>query len=91
LLDGSASPALVGQFGSQGVWEFNRSLNTWVQLTAANASLLVVDHDGDVAAEFKGYGVWLYQPAAGWRQLNGVDATLLAMNAQGDVAADLPG
>jgi hypothetical protein len=89
----STVPVVVGQFGSQGVWEFNRSLNTWVQLTPANASLLVADPQGDVVGEFPGHGVWLYRPAAGWGNsaINGVDATALAMDMQGDIAAEFPG
>jgi hypothetical protein len=87
----STAPVLVGQFGGQGVWEFNRALNTWLQLTAANASVLVADPQGDVAAAFPGYGVWEYKPASGWRQINGVDATALALDARGEVAAQFPG
>jgi hypothetical protein len=87
----STVPIVVGQFGGQGVWEFNRAINTWVQLTPANASRLAADPLGDVAAEFPDYGVWEYKPSAGWRQLNGVDASLLAMDASGDVVANFPG
>jgi hypothetical protein len=87
----STVPVVVGQFDGQGVWQFNRSLGTWVQLTAANASLLAADPDGDVAGDFPGYGVWLYRPTTGWNQINGFDATILAMDANGDVAAQFPG
>jgi hypothetical protein len=83
--------SVVGQFGGAGVWEFNRFLNTWVQLTAANASRLAADPRGDVAGDFPGYGVWLYRPTTGWRQINGVDATLLAMDPLGDLTAEFPG
>ena len=74
-------PVVVGQFGSQGVWEFSRALGTWVQLTAANASLLATDSFGDVAGEFPGAGVWLFNPTTGWQQIGGGDATVLAMDA----------
>jgi hypothetical protein len=87
----SAVPTLVGQFGNQGVWEFNRSINTWVQLTPANASFLTTDTRGDVAGEFPGHGVWQYRPSVGWKQINGVDATALAMNPDGLIAAEFPG
>jgi hypothetical protein len=87
----STEPVTVGQFGGQGVWEFNRAANTWLQLTAANASTLAADSSGAVAGAFPGHGVWLYRPSAGWRQINGVDATLLAMDPLGDVAAQFPG
>jgi hypothetical protein len=87
----SAVPVVVGQFGSQGVWEYNRFLSTWVQLTAANASLLAADSLGDVVGEFPGFGVWLFRPAFSWAQINGIDATILTMNANGAVAAEFPG
>jgi hypothetical protein len=87
----SAAPVVVGQFGTQGVWEFNRTSGTWVQLTPANASVLAADPQGDVAASFPGYGVWLFKPAGGWAQIGGGDAAALAMDALGDVAGSFPG
>jgi hypothetical protein len=83
--------ALVSQSGNQGVLQFDHSTGTWVQLTPANASLLAVDANGDVAGEFPGYGVWEYQPGSGWKLLNGVDATILLMDGSGDIAAEFPG
>jgi hypothetical protein len=85
------APAVVGQFGNQGVWELNGVTGAWAQLTAANATLLADDPAGDAAAEFPGYGVWRYTPAAGWKQLHPVDVTLLAMDALGDVVVNFPG
>jgi hypothetical protein len=87
----SVVPVVVGQFGGQGVWEFNRFLSTWVQLTPANASLLAADALGDVVGVFPGYGVQEYRPSGGWRQINGIDATVLSMNARGAVVAEFPG
>jgi hypothetical protein len=87
----SSVPVLVCQLGGQGVWEFNRALNTWAQLTPANASVLAADPLGDVAAEFPGYGVWLFKPAGGWAQIGGGDASTLAMDALGDVVGSFPG
>jgi hypothetical protein len=84
-------PPVVGQFGSTGVWRYNRLTGAWMQLTAANAAALVTDPSGDVAADFPGNGVWLYKPAAGWKMINGVDATLLALDQLGDVVAEFPG
>jgi hypothetical protein len=84
-------PVVVGQFGSSGVWELNRSLGTWVQLTPANASLLAADALGDVVGVFPGYGVQEYKPSSGWAQINGIDATVLTMNAHGVVVAQFPG
>jgi hypothetical protein len=87
----SAARALVAQFGSTGVWQFDRSTGTWAQLTPANASLLAMDTNGDVAAEFPGYGLWEYQPGSGWKLLHGVDVSLLTMNASGTIAVEFPG
>jgi hypothetical protein len=84
-------PVVVGQFGSQGVWRYDRTAGTWTQLTAANAALLAVDPAGDVAATFKSYGVWLYRPAAGWKQIGTADAAALAMDVNGDVVGSFPG
>jgi hypothetical protein len=87
----NATPVVVGQFGTTGVWEFNRTTATWVQLTPANASLLAADPQGDVAGNFPGYGVLEYTPVRGWTVLNGTNATALAMDAQGDLVAEFPG
>jgi hypothetical protein len=85
-------PVVVGQFGSTGVWEFNQALNTWMQLTPANASALATDPLGDVAGAFKGAGVWRYRRATGgWTQIGTSDASLLAMDALGDIAGSFPG
>jgi hypothetical protein len=87
----SAVSVVVGQFSSTGVWQLNRATNSWSQLTAANATLLAADPQGDVVGEFPGYGVWEHRLSSGWQHLNGIDATALAMNAQGDVVAAFPG
>jgi hypothetical protein len=87
----NAVPVVVGQFGTTGVWEFNRTTLTWVQLNPSNASRLAADPQGDVAAEFPGIGVWEYKPLTGWKLLNGVDATALAMDPNGDVTVEFPG
>jgi hypothetical protein len=77
------APLVVGQFGSQGVWEYKRSLGTWTQLTPANATLLTADTQGNVTAEFPGFGVWQYTPGTGWKQLTVANASLLAAGASG--------
>jgi hypothetical protein len=87
----STTPVVVGKFGSTGVWEFNQAFNSWVQLTPANASRLAADPLGDVAGEFKGFGVWLFRPSSGWHQIGSGDASLLALDAHGDVAGEFPG
>jgi hypothetical protein len=85
------TPVVVGQFGTGGVWEYNRPTGTWGQLTAANASLLASDPHGVFVGDFPGNGVWEYRPVIGWKQINGVDASVLAMDANGDIAASFPG
>jgi hypothetical protein len=80
----------VGQFGNQGVWQFSRSLNNWVQLTPANASVVVEDALGDVVAEFPNSGVWRLTPAAGWSQISLANASILVSDAQGNVTAEFP-
>jgi hypothetical protein len=89
LLNTSFS-AVIGQFGVDGVWEYNSATGAWNQLTPANASLLVSDPFGDVAAEFPGHGVWEFTNAAGWNLINGIDATALAMSPNGLIAANFP-
>jgi hypothetical protein len=43
-----------------------------------------------VAANFPGYGLWLYTDATGWKLLNGVDVSQLVMDA-GVGLADVEG
>jgi hypothetical protein len=87
----SAGRVPVAQFGTTGVWQFNRGTGAWTQLTASNARLLAADPLGDVVAEFPGYGLWEIQAGAGWKQIHPVDVTLLTMDVQGDVVAEFPG
>jgi hypothetical protein len=87
----TTTPVVVGQFGTTGVWEYNRTVNAWVQLTGANSTLLAADSQGDVVGDFPGNGVWEYRPATGWQQINGVDASVLAIKGQGLIAASFPG
>jgi hypothetical protein len=81
----------VGQFGSAGVWRFNRVANTWEQLTPANATKLAEDVQGNVTAEFPGSGLWRFAPVAGWTQISAANAALLVSDAQGDLTAEFPG
>jgi hypothetical protein len=90
LLNTSVS-AVVGQFGVDGVWQYNNATGAWIHLTAANASRLAADSWGDVVGTFPGQGVWLFTPAAGWKLINGVDAGVLTMDVYGDVVANFPG
>ena len=60
------------------------------QLLTANASVLAVNANGDVAAEFPGYGVYHYTEATEtWLQLTAYNATLLGIDSSGNVYADL--
>jgi hypothetical protein len=79
----TVSGVVVGQFGTQGIWLYNRTAHTWTQMIPANATLLAADPHGDVAGEFPGYGVWEYLPGTGWKQLTTVDAGLLVLDRQG--------
>jgi hypothetical protein len=90
ILNATFAP-VVGQFGGQGVWQYDSATGAWSELTAANASVLATDILGDVVGEFPGAGVWEYTPGSGWKQINGVDATALVVNANGTIAAAFPG
>jgi hypothetical protein len=83
---GSAASVVVADFGSTGVFEFNRATNTWTQLGTGTASSLAADPLGDVAGAFGSAGVWLFKPSTGFKQIGTGDASLLAMDALGDVA-----
>jgi hypothetical protein len=96
LLDTTApfaftTPVVVGDFGSTGVWEFNRATNSWVQIGTGTASSLAADPLGDVAGAFGRAGVWLFKPSIGFKQIGTGNASLLAMDALGDVAGEFPG
>jgi hypothetical protein len=81
----NTAPVVVGQFGTAGVWQFNSTLGTWVQLRTANATMLASNPQGVVVGEFPTTGVWQFLPGSGWTQLTTVDAAALVMDAQGDV------
>jgi hypothetical protein len=86
-----ATPVVVGQADTQGLWVYNRTVNNWLPLTAANASLIATNSQGDVVGEFPGYGIRAFRFTVGWVPLHPVDATALAMDANGDVVASFPG
>ena len=81
----------------QGVLENASGTDDWQPLTSATPppsttpSLMAVDANGDVAAEFQGYGVYLYTQANGWQRLTTAAAALLAIDGSGNVYADLSG
>jgi hypothetical protein len=81
----------VAEFPGQGVWRYAQ-FGGWTQLTGANANSVSVDGDGDVAAAFQGYGVYLYDGSTGhWQQLAGANASQVAVGDPGNVAAVFPG
>jgi hypothetical protein len=85
-------PVVVGQFGNTGVWQFDQRAGFWSQLTAANATTLAVDSQGDVAGTFKGAGVWRYKRyTSSWTQIGTSDASALVMDPLGDIAGAFPG
>jgi len=85
-----SGPVLVGQFGSSGVWRYDRT-GTWNQLTASNANALATSQSGRVVAAFGSSGVWYYNPVSGWSQINGNPANAVAIDGQGNVVASFPG
>jgi len=85
-----SGPVLVGQFGSSGVWRYDRT-GTWNQLTASNANALATSQSGRVVAAFGSSGVWYYNPVSGWSQINGNQANAVAIDGLGNVVASFPG
>jgi hypothetical protein len=83
-------PVLVAQFGTAGVWRYNRA-GTWDQLTASNANALATSPGGRVVASFGSAGVWYFNPVSGWSQINGYQANAVAIDALGNVYASFPG
>jgi hypothetical protein len=75
LEDRDVPSYLAAEFPGQGVWLYN---GNWQQITANNASQVVVDGRGEVVAEFPGQGVWLYS-GTGWQQLTANNAASLDM------------
>lgn len=83
-------PVTVGQFGATGVWRYNRTANTWDQLTGANADVLAAAPNGNVVASFGGNGVWYYSPLTGWTKLHN-NRAVVAIDALGNAYANFPG
>ena len=50
-----------------------------------------MDANGNVVAEFPGFGVYQYTNGGGWQFLTGSEASLLGMDGNGDIAANFPG
>jgi len=89
------TPVVVADLHGMGVIEYNRLTGAWVQLNPGNPSdvaLLAADPQGDVFADYTGYGVFRYTPSLGyWQMVSGTDAVALAVDAAGDVFASFNG
>jgi hypothetical protein len=79
LLEDRTVPSyLAAEFHGHGAWLFNSTDGSWQNVTAADASQVAADRNGDVVAEIPGQGVWLYSRSV-WQQLTASDATSLAI------------
>ncbi len=89
------TPVVVADLHGMGVVEFNRLTGALVQLNPGNpadVSLLTADAQGDVFADYTGYGVYRYVPSVGsWQRVNGTDALAIATDARGDLFASFTG
>jgi hypothetical protein len=85
------TPAVVADFKGYGLYQYNQSTSSWLQLHPLDPYLLAVNASGEVVADFVGYGLYTYTNASGWMQINGYDATAVALDSRGDVAASFPG
>ena len=91
----TTAPVLVADVHGLGVVEYSRLTGAWVQLNPGNPSdvlLLAADPQGDVFADYRGYGVYRYTPSVGyWQMVNGTDAVALAVDAAGDAFLSFAG
>ncbi len=67
---------MAGEFSGNGVWYCRAPVNVWTQLTAADASSVVMTGTDCVVGEFPGSGVWTCDNGD-WCQLTAVDAVTL--------------
>jgi hypothetical protein len=88
-------PVLVGDFIGYGIQLYNSTLNTYVQLTPLDPSVLADNAAGSVVGNFPGYGIQLYRPGFNtfgiFSQLTPASATALGMDAMGDIVGNFPG
>jgi len=85
-------PVVVGQFGTTGVWRFNRLTGTWVNLTTSNATALATAPNGNIVANFGPNGLWYYNAATvTWTQINTVEASALAIDRLGNAHVNFAG
>ena len=85
----------VADIHGQGVVEFNLLTGAQVQLNPGNPSdvaLLAADPQGDVFADYRGFGVYRYSPSTSlWSMVNGSDPVALAVDAAGDAFLSIAG
>jgi len=97
MLARDSTGAVYADVSGQGVLKNASGDDNWQPLSSlappppVTPSLMAVAANGDVAAEFTGYGVYLYTQANGWQRFTTSTASLLAIDASGDVYADLSG
>ena len=84
-------PTLIGQFGTTGVWRYNRTANAWDQLTGANATALASASNGMAVLALGGNGVYLYRPSVGFQPINGTPAAAVALDPLGNVYVSFAG
>jgi hypothetical protein len=66
--------------------------NNWQILEPSDVSALAVNHQGDIAADFTGHGVWRFEVATGsWQQLLSLDASQVALDGSDNVVAEFQG
>jgi hypothetical protein len=78
LEDRDVPSYLAAEFPGRGVWGHDSVTGTWTQLTAAEASQVAADSNGDVVGEFPGQGVGLYSAGAWW-QITANNASVLSI------------
>jgi hypothetical protein len=97
------SDVVAAAFAGYGVWRINVDVlghpGAWAQLTASEASTVDVNANGDVVAEFPGWGVWSFTDSAaalaagwadGWNHLTWADASLVGIDACGNAYGHFP-
>ena len=85
----SDTNAIAGDFAGSGVLGYVTGV-TWTPLNSVRAQALAYGSNGTLAANFNGYGVYVYN--GGWTQINGVIATELWISSATDtVFGSFPG
>jgi hypothetical protein len=88
----------VADFTGAGVWRCEPYLlpgNPWQQLTlngvARDASLVRIDGNNEVFADFPGLGLWEFTDSLTWQKLNATDAAFMSIDERGNLVAQLNG